>query len=118
MDDLIRRQAAIDAVTAWLNKAINPNNRSKYNDGEIAAYETALSELKKIQSAQPEWIPVTDRLPKVDNISKRVLATTSWGLVKEAYYCVDHWSIDGIDYKFTSVIAWMPLPEPWKGEEE
>ena len=63
------------------------------------------------------WIPVSERLPKVDNISKRVLVTTSWGVVKEAYYCVDHWSIDDIDYKF-SVAAWMPLPGPWKGEEE
>ena len=42
MDDLISRQAAIDAVTAWLNKALNPINQSKYNEGEIAAYETAL----------------------------------------------------------------------------
>ena len=52
MDDLIRRQDAIDVVTAWLHKCFNPLNRSKYNEGEIDAYETALSELKEIPSAQ------------------------------------------------------------------
>lgn len=46
------RQDAIDAVTAWLHKAFNPLNRSKYNEGETAAYETALSELKRFPSAQ------------------------------------------------------------------
>ena len=51
MADYIDRQAAIDAVTGWLNIARNPINQSKYNDGEIAAYDTALSELKKIPSA-------------------------------------------------------------------
>jgi len=59
MSDLISRQVAIDAVTVWLNKARSPRNQSKYNDGEIAAYETAVLELKKIPSAdipQGEWI--------------------------------------------------------------
>lgn len=56
MYDLIDRQAAIDAVTAWLHKAFNPLNRSKYNEGEIDAYKTVLSELKKMPSAQPEII--------------------------------------------------------------
>lgn len=51
-DDTIYRQAAIDAVTSWLHKALNPLNRSKYNEGEVAAYETSLSELKKIPSAE------------------------------------------------------------------
>ena len=31
MGDLIRRQDAIDVVTAWLRKCSNPLNRSKYN---------------------------------------------------------------------------------------
>lgn len=58
MNDTISRQAAIEAVTAWLHKAFNPLNRSKYNDGEVAAYKTALSELKKIPSVERRgrWI--------------------------------------------------------------
>jgi rubrerythrin len=52
--DTISRTAAIDAVTAWLHRGCNPLNRSKYNEGEIDAYKTALSELKKIPSAEPE----------------------------------------------------------------
>lgn len=108
MDDLIRRQDAIELIE---------NESRKW--GDEYGISDVLCDLADMPSAQPEqrWIPVSERLPKVDNISKRVLVTTSWGVVKEAYYCVDHWSIDDVDYKF-SVAAWMPLPEPWKGEEE
>lgn len=86
------------------------------NNWTVSDTMDALENLPSVRS-EPKWIPCSERLPKVDNISKRVLVTTSWGVVKEAYYCVDHWSIDDVDYKF-SVAAWMPLPEPWKGEEK
>lgn len=61
------------------------------------------------------WTPVTDGLP---DVGKYVIASTSWHFVKQAMYCGDHWEIDGIDYKITSVLAWMPLPMPWKGEDD
>ena len=114
MSDLISRQAAIDAVTAWLNKAINPNNRSKYNDGEIAAYETALSELKKIQSAQPEQrlIPCSERLPKKVG---DYLVTTHNGQIARFIYMDTNSSKE---YWMRCAAAWMPLPKPWKGEAE
>ena len=115
MNDLISRQAAIDALAKLVPYAICDTSTESYTNGLTDAYNL----ICQLPSAQPEqrWIPVSERLPKVDNINKRVLVTTSWGVVKEAYYCVDHWSIDDVDYKF-SVAAWMPLPEPWKGEEE
>ena len=63
-----------------------------------------------------KWIPVSERLPLIENNNaKIVLVTTSWGLVSEAYYCVDYWEISDIPYKLTSVVAWKPLPEPYKG---
>ena len=113
MDDLISRKSAIDIAMQYC-----PDDDGSCSKA-WADIREMLDELEDLPSAQPEqrWIPVTERLPKVDNISKRVLVTTSWGVVKEAYYCVDHWSIDDVDYKF-SVAAWMPLPEPWKGEEK
>lgn len=61
------------------------------------------------------WIPCSERLPIIkNNIGAKVLVTTSWGLVKEAYYRVDHWEINDIPYKLTSIIAWMPLPKPYE----
>ena len=63
MDDTISRQAAIEAVTTWLHKAVNPLNRSKYNEGEVAAYKTTLSELKKIPSAERHGRWILDENP-------------------------------------------------------
>lgn len=48
MLDLIDREVAMDAVMEWLKKAQKPLNRSKYNEGEIDAYSTILTELKNI----------------------------------------------------------------------
>ena len=74
-----------------------------------------VEEIIKALEQEPGWIPCSKMLPPINNNSSaRVLVTTSWGLVKEAYYCVNHWEIDYIAYKLSSVIAWMPLPEPRK----
>ena len=58
---------------------------------------------------QPQWIPVTERLPDKDG---RYLVTNShWGA-----YEVD-WNIFFNNQGWLcekGVIAWMPLPEPYK----
>lgn len=67
-----------------------------------------------------EWIPVSERLPEVH---RSILIATSQGYVAEGEYdgmYDDHhkW----IQYRWSAtlwddeVIAWMPLPEPYKGE--
>ena len=62
---------------------------------------------------QPQWIPVTERLPDKDG---RYLVTNShWGA-----YEVD-WNIFFNNQGWLweqGVIAWMSLPEPYKGEQE
>lgn len=70
------------------------------------AYEVARSALE-----QTTWIPVSERLPED---SGYYIATTKcrWGNESFVmFYC------DGMDWE--RVIAWMPLPEPYrKGMEE
>ena len=108
MDDLISRQAAIGTAIS---------GRVRTEDGEkwIRVNEVKDS-LLSLPSAQ-QWIPMTERPPIIENnVGKRVLVTTPWGMVGEATYCIDHWEIHDISYQIKSVIAWMPLPEPWKGE--
>lgn len=61
-----------------------------------------------------DWIPVEERLPEDENI---VLVTTQTkkGLrnVNRAY-CIDgYWHGSGT---MSRVIAWQPLPEPYKAE--
>ena len=136
MSDLIDRQAAIDAILAvtgnssvrelyehvqehglsdmWsggVNAAIDiiiavPSaqpDMSGYSDKLWkAAYERGKAE------AQQRWIPCSERLPEE---RQEILATTTdnaWGdvVIIRTYYKEMH----------KSVIAWMPLPKPYRAE--
>lgn len=70
-------------------------------------------------SVQPkvgEWIPVEERLP---NVYKTVLITTYNQEVRTAFLDGEHYWFSGLfTYTFDDVLAWKPLPEPYKGETE
>ena len=94
----------------------------------LAEYEnTGLSpadveELRQQQDSH-RWIPVKERLPEGDEF---VLATVSGiynnitfsSAIQLAGYCeTEGWFIEGYpDWDDPDVIAWQPLPEPYKGE--
>ena len=101
-DDLISRQYAIDFFLA---------------KGMI----TAGVYVERMPSAQ-RWIPVTERLPERNTIC---LITTSKGVVVQVMFFGANmnghmvWRSFGGEYVYwdEEVVAYMPLPEPWKGEE-
>lgn len=113
MGDLISRQAAIDALAEELY----------HNEDD---YRTAVSVIGGLPSAQPErkkgkWIPVTERMPEPDDI---VVVCTNGGQMyvwsampnRGDDYC---WEDDyGYCHNKWEVMAWMPMPEPWKEEQE
>ena len=73
-----------------------------------------------------EWIPVSERLP---NKMGRYLCTVGakYRNPREMYYAPQEWadnsdnatwkSVDGSYVYDWFVIAWMPLPEPYKEQE-
>ena len=77
--------------------------------------------IRNFPSAQqePQWIPCSERLPSEgENV---LLCNTLFGnvaigkLIRYNTSCcweVDHWDCDIEDWQ-----AWMPLPEPWRGEQ-
>ena len=75
------------------------------------------------ESDKPKWIPVSERLP--EDTSKPVLIS---GIYKRlGVYAVDiarynggMWQYDGFTFPDCDILAWMPLPEPYRedGEEE
>lgn len=67
---------------------------------------------------EPHWIPVTERLPE---IGVDVLVTEDTGGMKEVW--IDSRWVDDdtgrtLWYVSLNVTAWMPLPEPYKGEKD
>ena len=133
MDDLIRRQAVIKALSDFFIVGFY----------DKATVKGTIGIIKELPSAQ-QWIPVTERLPEntepvnitwvnrnpvpyyADIKDKPFTAT--------GHYCNGRWwwfsaicqdyldeygecKMDEMDGDI-EVIAWMPLPEPYKEERE
>jgi len=131
MNDLISRQAAIDLFDV-------PDA-----DGMFTSCGYAMRELKKLPSAQ-QWIPCSERLPEeleevnvtwvnhkpepyYDFVKDKPFTASAVYYKGDWYWyssvCTDLLAergeneIDKIDDAI-EITAWMPLPEPYKGEEE
>lgn len=123
MRDLISRQAAIDA----LDGKIEITGRT--NAEAVKGYVRLVKDrLERLPFAQPEqrWIPVTERMPEEYG---EYICTLENGQVQECGFVpenqiglVDGWSTCEADgHKFlgyVDVLAWMPLPEPYRKEGE
>ena len=111
MADSIDRQAAIEALARMMPRSYTPDG-SHPADEEIfrvqEVFADCIEALEILPSAQsePHWIPCSDRLPEERGF---YLTTTK----DKAVYC-DHWNEDNFD-RTEMVIAWMPLPEPYRG---
>lgn len=71
-------------------------------------------------SAEAEWIPCSERLPKeneyVGNVCKYYLIQDEYGDMHVAHLGSRGWeTIESVKALGCDVIAWMPLPKPYKG---
>ena len=110
MSDLISRQAAIDEI-----KAV-------YEWHDVVTEDRMIQHFKVLPSVQEQrWIPVTERLPEEDGvyivtykIPHEGKDIESFGVgVKHFIGRLKMWSMNDL----STPIAWMPLPEPYKGEK-
>lgn len=106
---------AIDNATAVYD---NPYSDGR-EDGYIEGYEEATREFDRPKG---EWIPVNEKLPEVH---KKVLVSDIFGVyIGEFIDAEENWGgkhfINEHGMQSKSVVAWQPLPEPYKeeGEEE
>ena len=99
-EDVISRQAAIDALSQYpFEKVVN-----------------CVSIIEELPSAQPEqrWIPCSERLPNIKNRIEKYLVTLKSGTISIAMFVEcdgEHWW-----NHYDDVVAWMPLPEPYREE--
>ena len=104
-EEAIKRLAKIKAIYQGMD-----------NKSDVKALDMAIKALE-----QTRWIPVSERLPKKYKI---VIVSTEDGVYPEARYSEEdgwEWAYEsGADYweEIDGVIAWIPLPEPYKAESE
>lgn len=124
--DTISRQAAIDAIVNCTNCNTADELRAYVTKHSLDNMWTggivdALYAVEALPSAQPHWIPVTERLPER---SVEVLTYTAIvGLIEIQSLEQDgngflYWENQRGDRQEMTVTAWMPLPEPAKLESE
>ena len=108
--DCISRQAAIDAIASFL--------ASREGGNGTWWKPVAGTVLERLPSAQPEqrWIPCSERLP--DSHGHYLVTTTKPQRIDNIFIALAYWEGRWVGYIEGAVKAWMPLPTPWKGEEE
>lgn len=133
MGDSIDRQVAIDAVDAIGHIATMP-------DGDKCIRRSAVKyTLSMLPPTQPKqkWIPVSERMPEIDDGKilgcdqfGQIFIPTSIVKIEEKLYDAKDFKFDvneflkgryivgGIRMRPRIIVAWMPLPEPYKGEKE
>ena len=126
MSDLISRKAAINKLCEeWclpevVERCKNSPHRGEWNEDVYHCDGCDdIIFIKNLPSAGPEWIPCKERLPEKSDEYLITIGTQiylSWFYKDEeddekwTYYDGNgKWS-----YKNADVIAWMPLPKPYK----
>ena len=115
-EDLIKRSAAIRALN---------REKSDWNCDYNVPIDNCIKRLNKVKSADrpQEWIPCSERLPKeneyVDNVCKYYLIQDEYGDMHVAHLSGRGWeTIESIKALGCDVIAWMPLPKPYREDGE
>ena len=113
----------IDAepIEAWMSDYEN----SEPYGLDAVKLERMIREAPTIEPKQ-EWIPCSERLPEE-------VRASYWICTDDGYQCQcrwtnvnPFWSDLTTDWhwnpyeapRYSEVVAWMPLPEPWKGAED
>ena len=139
MGYMINRQESIDEILAILESAKDKNGDVPMRLIRQAFDKLSERKVDELPSSQPEpqWIPCSERLP---DVSYDTLGNWSSEYVllfyKDGHYDIGHFNPNGIfegvdvdGYALTvgtaqeafeevQVIAWMPLPEPYREEGE
>lgn len=110
-----QRKELADKYREWVKQAID-NNQTMILDcvESVMAFLDINGYLNEVV-----WIPCSERLPEYD---EEVLCfTTSEEMVVghlDDEWGQNVWTTGEFASGTFDALAWMPLPEPWKGEEE
>ena len=89
---------------------------TRYHKGyqqSLIDLESRIAELPSADVRENRWIPVSERLPKAFETVLRTRVENGWN--GTTYTIVDIGCICPADH---NIVAWMPLPDYYKGEVE
>ncbi len=110
-------QLATDTISR--KAALNALNKLDVSDGvgissvACCLQEEAIRSIENLPSTQPEphWIPCSERLPE----NGYWLWSAKGGEVQKDFYWDGHWE-QAEKYGY-DVVAWLPLPKPYKEDD-
>ncbi len=106
-----------DEMGQRIDKANAPEVKDVYQ-WQMDGFDMAIDALQ-----QTAWIPVGERLPDIDQI---VLICTGDGQITDGYrWNSEDWFLAWGEFngehtggEYAQIVAWMPLPEPYREDEE
>lgn len=118
-----------DDVVDWLLKRTEMYDATGHFVDENVVKKNIESQIAKIPSAQPElkWIPCSEGLPHTNgvyNVTRKISDGFECRNISDSCYYdgTNTWHDDTrVNHErryLTDVIAWMPLPEPARLEDE
>lgn len=121
-EDCISRERVLEQINCWIGSG-------EYRYTNATEYSTKRIKSLPSVTPKPDWIPVSERLPKND---EDVLVCYPQGGMEVAYYHIDDtyyptqyadlnetgWFNENGDALYFEPIAWMPLPKPYESEDK
>jgi len=98
-------------------KSCDDNCATQYEAGTMGEIIENLETISKMLEQEPRWIPVSEKLPEY---GEEVLTCSNGGFIeiqslKNSYG--GYWENQRSDWcDLDEIVAWMPLPESYKGE--
>ena len=118
MSDTVKRETVIATINT-MYECCDTGDITDYRDLMLEAVETLPS------ADRPQWIPCSVRMPSnSDDVLITIKGDDFVASGTYAGYHSEQWWYLGEDGEITDVpitadiLAWMPLPKPWKGADD
>ena len=100
------------------NSEIKNFKRLDYSPKEaVQEYIDAMEMAIKALEREPKWIPVSERLPEEGkDVLTQAIFKDDIKMCVSSRVDYNYWT--GWRTRYINIVAWMPLPEPYKAESE